>query len=273
VIALPADARTHALMYHDAVSGDPDSSGFPGPGPAHYKLPWATFVDHLDRIDAAVSGPPDTVEDILAGRAGPRSWSLTFDDAGTSALAIGEELRRRGWRGHFFVTTGLMGTPGFLAEPGIRELSGMGHIIGSHSVSHPDRMSALERVEIAHEWRASVEALSELIGADIRSASLPGGHYSRHVALAAADAGIEALFTSEPVRKPRSVGCLLIGRVSIRRNTSAADAARTAAGDLRPWLREYAAWNLRKPIKALGGERYEQLRGRLLGTLAERRHA
>jgi hypothetical protein len=38
-------------------------------------------------------------------------------------------------------------------------------------------------------------------------------------------------------------------------------------------LREYAAWNLRKPIKALGRERYEQLRGRLLGTLAERRHA
>ena len=39
---------------------------------------------------------------------------ITFDDGGASALAAGEELARRSWRGHFFIATDLVGRPGYL---------------------------------------------------------------------------------------------------------------------------------------------------------------
>lgn len=272
VDALPDRVRTHALMYHDAVSGDPDASGFPGSGPARYKLPWATFLEHLDRIADAVDGPPNTVDDLLDGARRSRWWSLTFDDGGTTALSIGKELARRAWRGHFFATTSLIGEPGFLDASGIRELRSLGHVIGSHSLSHPALMSGLREEDLVHEWCASVASLLDVLGEEVRSASIPGGDYANSVVRAAEKAGISALFTSEPVRTARRVeGCLVIGRLSVRKNTSPTKAARAAAGHPGPWAREYAAWNLRKPLKAIGGERYDRARSMLLEKGSRRR--
>jgi peptidoglycan/xylan/chitin deacetylase (PgdA/CDA1 family) len=253
-------------MYHDVVTGDRSASGLAGAGPGHYKLTWESFLDHLDRIGEVVGAPPCVVDDVPAGEASP-SWSLTFDDGGASALEVGEELVRRKWRGYFFVTTGRIGTSGFVDAGAIRELDRMGHVIGSHSVTHPEWMASLAPEELLHEWRASVDALSGLLGKRVRTGSVPGGYYRRHVAVAAGRAGIDTLFTSEPVRTARRVGgCLVIGRYSVRHDTTARDAARAAAGDSEPWLRQYVGWNLRKPLKALGRDRYDRLRRALLAA-------
>jgi peptidoglycan/xylan/chitin deacetylase (PgdA/CDA1 family) len=252
-------------MYHDVVPSESDASGFAGAGPTRYKLTTAVFASHLDVLEGALHTPPEIVDDLLEGSAEPSSWLLTFDDGGASALAVGDELSRRGWRGHFFITTGRMGESAFLDESGIVDLRQMGHVIGSHSVSHPSRMSSLSNGELLEEWRASTETLSALLGERIRSASVPGGYYSKRVAMAAAEAGLEALFTSEPVRTTRHAsGCLVIGRVSIKTTTTARDAARIAGGDSAAWLRDYAGWNLRKVAKAVAGTGYERLRGGLL---------
>ncbi len=259
-------------MYHDAVTGDANGSGFSGPGPGRYKLPWAKFVAHLDCIAEVANRPPVSIEDVLSDAKQAVPWLLTFDDAGTSALAIGEELVVRGWCGHFFIVVSLMGKPGFLDRSGVRELHDMGHVIGSHSLTHPTNMSSLTPNQLRHEWAASVGRLSDLIGEDVRTASLPGGHYATKVAVAATRAGIAALFTSEPVRRARPEhGCLVIGRFAIRTNTSARSAARAAAGHLGPWACAYAAWTLRKPIKAIGGDHYDRIRTRMLTTLSKRK--
>jgi peptidoglycan/xylan/chitin deacetylase (PgdA/CDA1 family) len=264
--------RTHALMYHDVVAGDPDATGFVGPGAAQYKLPWAMFVAHLDFIRQLVNEPPDLVDDILARDVEAPSWSLTFDDGGASAFEAGEELARRSWRGHFYVTTDLIGKSGFLDPSAIAELRAMGHVVGSHSASHPVRISSLSDHELLGEWQTSVGALSDLLAEDIRTASVPGGHYAPRVAALASRAGISTLFTSEPVRAPRRVDeCLVIGRFLVKRNTGAREAAQAAAGRRVPWLRQYAGWNLRKPAKAIIGERYERVRHRLLTTSERQR--
>lgn len=256
--------RIHGLMYHDVVGRDRSASGFPGPGPAHYKVEWTAFREHLDRIGQAVDGPPVVVEE-LALDAGSRAWSLTFDDGGASSLAVGGELARRGWRAYFFVTSGRIGTSGFVDEDAIRALDAMGHVIGSHSVSHPERMSSLSREELDREWGESVGTLRDILGKDVRAASVPGGYYARPVARAAASAGIVTLFTSEPVRRAHAVDrCLVVGRFGIRADTSVEIAARVATGETGPWLRQYVAWNLRKPAKALAGDRYDALRRALL---------
>ena len=252
-------------MYHDVVDGDPDQSGFPGPGPARYKLSTAQFRAHLDAIGETLRDEPGVVDDLLAGDSDSPTWLLTFDDGGASALAIGEELARRQWRGHFFITTGRTGEATFLDPSEIIELGRMGHVIGSHSASHPSRMSSLSEPAVGEEWRASAESLADLLGTEIRSASVPGGYYTRRVAQAAADAGIAALFTSEPVRTPQRVGeCLVIGRLSIRAGTSAVDASRVAAGDSWPWREEWVGWNVRRSAKAVLGNRYERFRGAVL---------
>jgi len=265
--------RTHALMYHDVVDGDPDQSGFAGAGPARYKLSTTQFRAHLDAIGDTLNDEPGVVDDLLAGDADTPTWLLTFDDGGASALAIGEELARRQWRGHFFITTGRTGERAFLDASEIIELGRMGHVIGSHSASHPSRMSSLSEGALREEWRASVESLADLLGTEIRSASLPGGYYARRVAQAAADAEIAALFTSEPVRTPQRVGdCLVIGRLSIRAGTSAIDASRIAAGDSWPWRQEWVGWNVRRSAKAVFGKRYERLRGGVLSHRSELEH-
>jgi len=260
--------RTSALMYHDVLRPDRGPSGFTGGGPSRYALGWDEFVSHLDLIATVPIAP------TLVDRASDRDQAcvLTFDDGGASAVDVGEELARRGWRGYFFVTAGLVGTPGFVDGKGVLELDRMGHVVGSHSVTHPDRMGALRYEEILREWRESCEALSDLVGAPIRAASVPGGFYRRRVAAAAARAGIATLFNSEPVRTARTVdGCLVVGRYGIRDDTTAREAAAAAAGEPATWRRQYVAWSIRKPVKVLGGERYDRARRALLASRFGRR--
>lgn len=253
----------HALMYHDVVEDDGRSTGRSGLGPDRYKVTWHTFVDHLDRIGERVGSPPA----LFVDGASEASWCLTFDDGGASAVETGEELLRRGWRGHFFVTTGHIGRSGFVDADAVRALDRMGHVIGSHSVTHPDRMAALSRGQLVYEWQASVETLASLLGKPVPTASVPGGYYRARVAAAATEAGITTLFTSEPVRTARRVGpCLVVGRYVIRGHTSADEAARAAAGESEPWLRQYVGWTLRKPVKALPGDPYGRLRRAALAS-------
>jgi peptidoglycan/xylan/chitin deacetylase (PgdA/CDA1 family) len=143
----------------------------------------------------------------------------------------------------------------------------MGHVIGSHSVSHPARMSACSREELETEWRASIELLSELVEAPVTSASVPGGHYSAEVGRAAAACGLRALFTSCPTPRVGAVdGCLLLGRYAIRRHTPAAEAAEAARGASGRWARQRSAWALRGAAKAGAGPAYERIRSRLLAA-------
>jgi peptidoglycan/xylan/chitin deacetylase (PgdA/CDA1 family) len=258
--------KTNVLLYHDVIrGGDPDASGFAGAGPARYKLDWAAFTEHLDALRDATADPPDAVDDLLGGTTGPRSWAITFDDGGESALPTGEELARRGWRGHFFCVSERIGRPGFLGAEEVHALRGMGHVIGSHSRTHPSRISALPWPELVEEWRVSAALLGDVLGERVVSAAVPGGWYAPVVARAAAAAGLRALFTSEPIRRVGSVdGCLVIGRHAVRRGTPAATVAQAAAGRPWPWLRQRAAWNARKAAKTAGRGGYERARRALL---------
>lgn len=239
-------ARSISLLYHDVCEPEGPASGFDGPDADAYKLSTAQFAAHLDAI---------------ARRIPPGDCLLTFDDGGSSAMRIGEQLSARGWRGWFFVATDYIGRPGFLDADQIRTLAHAGHVIGSHSCSHPLRMSALSQNTLLDEWRRSREVLEALLGNPVRAASIPGGYYSRKVAEAAAIAGFAALFTSEPVARSWRVGALhVFGRFSIQRATPPESAAALAAGDRLPRLQQYMWWALKKGLKRAGGPYWLDLR-------------
>jgi peptidoglycan/xylan/chitin deacetylase (PgdA/CDA1 family) len=248
-------------MYHDvADDGALDASGFSGPGPARYKVSSARFDEHIEALAAACSRPPSRLDGaVLEG-----GWALTFDDGGASALAIGRRLAERGWCGAFFVTTGRIGTAGFTTADDLRELDSLGQVVGSHSHSHPERMSALGAGELLTEWQASTGLLEEILGHRVTTASVPGGYFSREVAAMAAAAGIRVLSTSEPITSPRWIdGCTVAGRYAIHRSTSASVAA-AAATSSAPWLRQRAGWSARKVAKRVGGPAYLKARATIL---------
>jgi len=252
--------RASTLMYHGLAAEGGPRDGFPGPGAAAYSVAPARFAEHLERIAAATERPPERVDALTPG-----AWMLTFDDGAASAVEAAEQLARRSWRGHFFIATDLVGSHGFLGWDDVRELARVGHVIGSHSCSHPDRMADRSWDELLDEWSRSAAVLAEALGGTVSTASVPGGLYSASVGRAAAEAGFTTLFTSLPTRRMGSIdGCLLIGRYAIRRDTSAGEAAAAAAGRAVPWARQRTAWELRGAAKRIAGERYEGARRALL---------
>ncbi len=256
--------HTIALEYHDIIeTGHADATGFPGRDAATYKLERSLFEAHLDAIHSRTCPRPTSVLD--AKKVDLEATLLTFDDGGISAVIIAELLAAREWVGHFFVTTDRIGTPGFVTAPHIRHIRSQGHVVGSHSCSHPVRMAACGDDELAHEWTRSTGCLADILGEPVITASVPGGYYARRVGEAAAAAGIEALFTSEPTARWHTVRtCSIIGRYTLRSDATADYVAALAKGRLGPRLAQAATWKAKKVAKVLGGTHYLRLRSRLL---------
>ncbi len=259
--------RAISILYHDVVAkGGDDVSGFPGSGAGVYKLQVDDFRNHLAEIRQAISRSPDTIRAWTGNNQGATPLFLTFDDGGVSAYhCIADLLEDYGWRGHFFVTTDYIGTPPFMTAEQIRELHNRGHSIGSHSCSHPDPMSNFGYDILVSEWTRSIQILSDIIGEPVRLASLPGGSYSLKVARAASQAGIRALFTSEPRKRTWRVDdCLVLGRYTVYRGMPPCVSAGFAQDWAMPQLKQYLWWNTKKAAKTLGGPLYMKLRGHLL---------
>ena len=247
---------TYALIYHDLAPGpDRDSVGFPGAVAARYKLDPGDFDRHLDAIAA-------TGEKVgLWNGDGGAPVALTFDDGGASALAAADALERRGWHGHFFVTTGRVGTAGFLDADGVRTLADRGHAVGSHSHTHPTYMGRLGREELLDEWRRSREELAELLSMPPAGASVPGGFFTPAVAECAAEAGYSWLMTSEPEsRVRRDWGLPVVGRYTIWATTPASKAAAYARGDRLARGRLWLEWNAKQRAKRLSPRMFEAAR-------------
>lgn len=276
-----------ALLYHDVLTDDdPASSGFTEPGADMYKLPLPAFDAHLHALRASATSSPvlfgkeatpverrpgerrpaeRSIMPLHESTSGPR-FAFTFDDGGISAHdVIAPALERLGWSGHFFVSTDFLGAPAFLDGDQVRSLHARGHVIGSHSCSHPERMSALGTDELDEEWSRSVAVLSDILGEPVRTASVPNGYYSRAVARSAARAGIRWLFTSEPTtRVGRVDGCAVIGRFNVQARTP----PDTVADLIAPfsWTRrmQQLQWTGKKVVKRVGGTAYLRLRATLL---------
>ncbi|HEX2248799.1 MAG TPA: polysaccharide deacetylase family protein [Gemmatimonadales bacterium] len=230
-----------SLGYHD-VTDTPAESGFQRDGAVAYKLGVAQFAHQLDWITAGRLAP-SLVTDIDLTRPG-RHLLLTFDDGGKSALTISEELSRRGWRGHFFITTGLIGRRTFLSREEIREIRRLGHVVGSHSHNHPDIYRELTWEQMVVEWRKSSDILAQLLGEPCCTGAVPGGEISDRVFRSAGAAGLRHVFTSEPTLRPRVVGgCWVLGRFCVKRSTTPADIARLIR--FQGWTRKLLIRKLR----------------------------
>jgi len=257
--------RIPTIIYHDVVDSEWDESGFPGAGAARYKLRRPEFEQHLDCIASDGRAAGVTVFDFLAGPSADK-FLITFDDGGASSLYIADRLEARGWRGHFFITTGKINAPTFVTRAHIRELHGRGHVIGTHSRSHPHWMSDLSREQLDEEWRTSASDLAEILGAPVKTGSVPGGSTSIEVTLAARDAGLSILFNSQPTTATSEVDeCMVLGRFAVRNGTSPRRAAALVHGTGGARLLQSAEWAAKGIVKHHARSAWEKLYGWTLG--------
>lgn len=200
-------------MYHDVYHNTASESGFQNIGAIPYKLKSADFEQQIDKIaNYCESSFTDKTQ-----------IALTFDDGGESFHSIiAPILEKNGFKGYFFITTSLIGTPGFLSKDQIIDLHLRGHIIGTHSHTHPKNISELAVVDLGKEWSFSVEILNKILSAKIKTASIPGGFYSEQSRIALKQNGIEMIFTSFPTNKiiHKSNDQYIIGRFAIKAGTN-----------------------------------------------------
>jgi peptidoglycan/xylan/chitin deacetylase (PgdA/CDA1 family) len=256
--------RAITLAYHDVADDASKLACSARPGIALYTIKPQDFRRHLEAMRER-KAPITTINNVRQSGSGLPVF-ITFDDGSESAYTcVADELERYGWRGHFFITTNWIGRSGFMNAAQIRELHRRGHVIGSHSCSHPARMSRLSMEEMVREWAKSREVLGWITGEPMRTGSVPNGFYSSDCARAAARVGIELLFTSQP----RSVSfvverCTVLGRYSITRTTKPAFAADIAAGYRLPRLRQSGLWVLKSAARTIAGRPYVAIRRYLI---------
>jgi hypothetical protein len=250
-----------SIGFHDVV---PSLSLAHPIAPGHttvYTLERRHFEDCLSAIRSHLaSSVVSRVDQVVSQE--HRQVFLTFDDGAVSTFTcVAPALEKFGWRGHFFVTTDWIGRRGFLDRQQVRELHRRGHLIGTHSCTHPERMSSLSWNELVREWRDSCAVLTDLVGQAITVASVPGGYHSSRVARAAAACGLNVLFTSEPTVRVSCVdGCQVLGRYGVRPSMSASEVAGITAGARLPRWEQASTWVGKKIAKQVMGEWYIPLR-------------
>jgi peptidoglycan/xylan/chitin deacetylase (PgdA/CDA1 family) len=259
-----------SLLFHDVYRRSASESGFCSPGADRYKLTVAQLRSQLDGVVAVRHDRPilaTALFDASATEVFP--FLLTVDDGGVSYhQVIADLLEARGWRGHAFVSTNFIGKPGFLTVEQLRDLDARGHLIGSHSASHPSRFSACRREQMLQEWTNSRKELEDVLGHQVLTASLPGGYFSSTVAETAAESGLRVLFTSEPVtRIEQRATCTIVGRFAIR--AGAAHGFSRKLVEPARWTRteEWASWQIKGLLKPVLGPFYSRLADRVAPLL------
>ena len=250
--------RAITIGFHDVRDIERVSPG------AVYTLRLRDFESHLRAIREQKPQVRTIQKSCYWGKEVP--VFITFDDGTAGAYAFGAPLMEtHSWRGHFFVTTDWIGRDGYMDRKQIRDLHERGHVIGSHSCSHPERMSSLTTQELIREWKDSCAILADILGSPVRTASVAGGYYSQKVAEAAAIADLQVLFTSEPASTTILVdGCLVLGRYSIQSFTPPDDSGAIAAGQRWPRWKQSLLWDTKRVLKAVGGDSYVTVRRQAL---------
>lgn len=203
-LALNLENKPIVLMYHDIYSCQSDESGFQSKGANHYKIDKHTFEKQVQLVFE--SGMSDEIY-------------FSFDDGGSSLYYNAAPiLEKYGFKGIFCVPTAFIDKYGFLTASQISELNKRGHIIASHSHSHPSNLSKMGKQQHLSEWEDSIKILKGIIGTDITVFSIPNGYYSPVDRQEAVKYGVNTILISLPEKFDHN-NVDVIGRVAITQDT------------------------------------------------------
>lgn len=234
------------LMYHDIVSKVDKTSGFQNESAFQYKVDESAFEEQVNALQGM-------------------NVIYTFDDGGesfyTKAAPILEKYRLRGV---FFVSTKYIGTPGFLTAEQVKELAARGHIIGSHSHTHPQNLAKLSTEDIKEEWQISHDILNELLDKREFPLSVPNGYTSKPIMEEAVKCGYTDIFTSQPTTITQLFqNHKIVGRYVVHDCMTAQDVLRIVESKgVR--LKLALKWHVLNIVKGILGPSYDIVKVKLL---------
>ena len=240
------------FLYHE-VSDDPNSTGFDRKSNLPYKHKSKEFIENIEAIKESQVIP--TTINQIDNKSKNHKILLTFDDGGKSAMHIADILERYTWRGHFFITTSMIGSSTFLGKLDIKELFDRDHIIGTHSHNHQTPFRDLSIKEMTKEWSISIDILEQILSSKITCGSIPGGDMNKKSIASAESCNIKYLFTSEPLNKVWTEnGIMLFGRICPKAGTEISKVRNFASN--KGFIREKMIRKIKNLIKFFLGPLY-----------------
>jgi peptidoglycan/xylan/chitin deacetylase (PgdA/CDA1 family) len=194
--------------------------------------------------------------------------TITFDDGCETDLLIAAPiLKEFGFGATFYITSGLVGTRGYLSAMQVCELGGMGFEIGCHSMTHaylPD----LDDVRLHEEIAGAKTKLEQFLGRPVEHFSCPGGRYDQRVKDVARAAGYRTVATSRIHANTKSTDPFALGRVAMMRDTKLKTFSGLCDGS---GLWQLAMRDgLRHGVKRiLGNSFYDRVRAKALGDRSQ----
>jgi peptidoglycan/xylan/chitin deacetylase (PgdA/CDA1 family) len=192
------------------------------------------------------------------------SVAITFDDGcETDLIAAAPVLREYGFRATFYLTSGFLGTPGYLSADQVRALHALGFEIGCHSMTHP-YLSDLPNAQLKREIVDAKLQIEQIVGHVIEHFSCPGGRYDRRTLEMARRAGFRTVANSRCHANSADTGLYELGRVAMLRDLPLGEFGATCQGR-GLWKKQLQDWTLHGVRRALGNDVYDQVRAALLG--------
>jgi peptidoglycan/xylan/chitin deacetylase (PgdA/CDA1 family) len=248
------------LMYHELeMPGRPlcqTEAGY-----VRYVLAAADFGRQMQSLKDANWRGVSIGEALSFGAA--LSVAITFDDGcETDLLAAAPILKQLGFAATFYVTSGHIGTRGYLSAPQVRELASLGFEIGCHSMTHaylPD----LDDARLHEEIAGAKLRLEQILGRPVEHFSCPGGRVDQRVKDVARAAGYRTVATSHTHANSDRSDRFSLGRLAVMRETP--------AKTFTAWCQGRGLWRLtisdglRHGVKRiLGNSFYDRVRATML---------
>ena len=241
------------LMYHDVFATSPSESGFQNESAFRYKIDIVSFERQIEIVKHVIEVKKWTKNDVV----------FSFDDGGVSAYTIvAPLLEKHGFKGVFFISTKYIGTPGFLSVEHIKDLKSRGHIIGSHSHTHPANITE-KNIDLQQEWLESKRILENICG-EIETCSIPNGYQSKNVFDIISKSGYQSVYTSCPNTETQIHKRIkVLGRFGIHNDTTDLNLSKVLTSKL------YRAklgirWRVLSIAKSLLGDKYHSIKLKLL---------
>lgn len=233
------------LMYHDIVTKTDKSSGFQNKNAFQYKVEVSAFEEQVKALQG---------KDVV----------FTFDDGGVSFLTNAAPLLEQyGFKGVFFISTKYIGTQGFLTKEQVKALAERGHVVGSHSHTHPEIFTKLSKEEIHEEWQKSYDILEDILGKKDLPISIPNGYASKTIMEEAIKCGFTNIYTSQPTTKIKLFQKHnVIGRYVVHDNMTTEDVLRIV-NSKGSRLKMALKWQMLNVVKGALGESYDAVKAKV----------
>ena len=244
------------LMYHELERpGIP--MRLPDPGYVRYVVSQDRFAAQMRRLrEWGFDGM--SVGDAFSGTSMRKPIVVSFDDGCESDLTVAAPiLRAEGIGATFYVSSALLGQPGYLSASQLASLAALGFEIGCHGATHRFLTELTDR-ELVDETLGAKQVLEALIGQPIEHFSCPGGRWDERVRRAVRSAGFRSMATSDAGMMRTDEG--ILRRNAVLRHTTEAGFAMLCSGR-RSVSARFREASLKGAKRVLGTAAYERARG------------